>query len=389
VFEGHRIYHRYWIDSCLGCNYSVRLNANYRHLSLDRDYDHGSFRAFLSYEAKHRLEIHFHVERKLGFLRGVGRKRAGEESENESDSEEFVNVFMRNVLVLPSNWFPLTRVKWFPLIANSFAVSGIVIAESRVGATTQSAAHIASTSMETQNPLLKDKDGEEVDVHMYMSMIGSLMYLTSSRLDIMFVVCACARYQVNPKVSYLNAEKMIFSYLKGQPKLGLWYPEDSPFYLVAYTDSDYAEKIFDVMGCEDAFKTRLAVFKFEGNAMAWWKAYKQAKGGDVCEDLEDLYKLVKVRYGSTRPVENIDYLLWSDMKIMFEPHVEDEIYMLVEKKYPLTPPTLLMMLEKKLQIDYKSEMAYQLCKLIKKQLKNYKSVWKHPPGDGEAFNEET
>ncbi|GKA76771.1 hypothetical protein Tco_0783232 [Tanacetum coccineum] len=86
-------------------------------------------------------------------------------------------------------------------------------------------------------------------------------------------------------------------------------------------------------------------------------------------DLEDLYKLVKARYGSTRPVESMDYLLLNDMKIIFEPHVEDEIYMLVEKKYPLTPPTLSMMLEKKLQIDYESEMAYQLCKLIIKQLK--------------------
>nr|GEW19089.1 hypothetical protein [Tanacetum cinerariifolium] len=106
------------------------------------------------------------------------------------------------------------------------------------------------------------------------------------------------------------------------------------------------------------------------------------------EDLEDLYKLVKARYGSTRPVENIDYMLWSDMKIMFKPHVENkvwklekgykvlewklydsygvhslmmhsmQIYMLVEKKYPLTLPTLSMMLEKKLQIDYESEMAY-------------------------------
>nr|GEW99169.1 hypothetical protein [Tanacetum cinerariifolium] len=84
------------------------------------------------------------------------------------------------------------------------------------------------------------------------------------------------------------------------------------------------------------------------------------------EDLEDLYKLVKARYRSTRPVENLDYLLWSDMKIMFKPHVEDEIYMLVEKKCPLTPPILSMMLEKKLQIDNESEMAYQLCKLIKK-----------------------
>ncbi|GJU53522.1 retrovirus-related pol polyprotein from transposon TNT 1-94 [Tanacetum coccineum] len=68
----------------------------------------------------------------------------------------------------------------------------------------------ASTPMETQKPLLKDEDGEEVDVHMYRSMIGSLMYLTSSRPDIMFAVCACARYQVNPKVSHLHVVKRIF-----------------------------------------------------------------------------------------------------------------------------------------------------------------------------------
>ncbi|GJV71182.1 hypothetical protein Tco_1491177 [Tanacetum coccineum] len=118
------------------------------------------------------------------------------------------------------------------------------------------------------------------------------------------------------------------------------------------------------------------------------------------EDLEDLYKLVKARYGSTRPVESMDYLLWNDMKIMFEPHVEDEvwklqqgykvlewklydscrvhslrmqsmhIYMLVKKKYPLTPPTITDMLNKKLQVDYFSEMAYQLLKFLTKQLKN-------------------
>ncbi|GJT39573.1 putative ribonuclease H-like domain-containing protein [Tanacetum coccineum] len=69
----------------------------------------------------------------------------------------------------------------------------------------------ASTPMETQKPLLKDEDGEEVDVHLYRSMIGSLMYLTSSRPDIMFAVCACARYQVNPKVSHLHAVKRIYS----------------------------------------------------------------------------------------------------------------------------------------------------------------------------------
>ncbi|GKA10165.1 hypothetical protein Tco_0689598 [Tanacetum coccineum] len=99
--------------------------------------------------------------------------------------------------------------------------------------------------METQKPLLKDEDGEEVDVHMYRLMIGSLMYLTSSRPNIMFAVCACARYQVNPKVSHLYAMKRIFRYLKGQLKLGLWYPKDSPFDLLAYTDSDYAGASLD------------------------------------------------------------------------------------------------------------------------------------------------
>ncbi|GJV33628.1 hypothetical protein Tco_1394028 [Tanacetum coccineum] len=103
----------------------------------------------------------------------------------------------------------------------------------------------ASTPMETQKPLLKDEDGEEVDVHMYRLMIGSLMYLTSSRPDIMFAVCVYARYQVNPKVSHLHAVKRIFRYLKGQPKLGLWYPKDSPFNLVAYTNSDYAGASLD------------------------------------------------------------------------------------------------------------------------------------------------
>ncbi|GKB16510.1 ribonuclease H-like domain-containing protein [Tanacetum coccineum] len=77
------------------------------------------------------------------------------------------------------------------------------------------------------------------------SMIGSLMYLTSSRPDIMFDVSACARFQVIPKVSHLHAVKRIFRYLKCQPKFGLWYPKDSPFDLEAYTDSDYTGASLD------------------------------------------------------------------------------------------------------------------------------------------------
>nr|GEW68014.1 hypothetical protein [Tanacetum cinerariifolium] len=112
----------------------------------------------------------------------------------------------------------------------------------------------ASTPIETNKALLKDEEVDDVDVHLYISMIGSLMYLTASRPDIMFVVCACARFQVTPKVSHLHAVKRIFRYLKGQPKLGLWYPRDSPFNLEAFSDSDYAGASLDrksrIRGCQ-------------------------------------------------------------------------------------------------------------------------------------------
>ncbi|GJU51446.1 putative ribonuclease H-like domain-containing protein [Tanacetum coccineum] len=126
----------------------------------------------------------------------------------------------------------------------------------------------ASTPMETQKPLLKDEDDEEVDIHMYRSMTGSVMYLTFSRPDIMFAVCACARYQVNPKVSHLYAMKRIFRYLKGQPKLGLWYLKDSPFNLVAYTNSDYAKASLDR-------KSTTGGCQFLGYRLISWQCKKQ------------------------------------------------------------------------------------------------------------------
>ncbi|GKD25858.1 putative ribonuclease H-like domain-containing protein, partial [Tanacetum coccineum] len=77
----------------------------------------------------------------------------------------------------------------------------------------------ASTTIDLEKPLVKHGDDDDVDVHLYRSMIGSLMYLTTSRPDIMFEVCACARFQVTPKTSHLTAVKRIFRYLKGKPTL--------------------------------------------------------------------------------------------------------------------------------------------------------------------------
>ncbi|GJY78435.1 putative ribonuclease H-like domain-containing protein [Tanacetum coccineum] len=74
----------------------------------------------------------------------------------------------------------------------------------------------ASTPIETQKPLVKDEEASDVDVHLYRSMIGSLMYVTASRPDIMFAVCACSRFQVTPKTSHLSAVKRIFSDYAGE-----------------------------------------------------------------------------------------------------------------------------------------------------------------------------
>nr|GEY31729.1 hypothetical protein [Tanacetum cinerariifolium] len=126
----------------------------------------------------------------------------------------------------------------------------------------------ASTLIDTEKPLLKDPDGEDVDVHTYRSMTGSLMYLTLSRLDIMFAVWACARFQVTPKASHLHAVKRIFRYLKGKPHLGLWYPKDSPFNLVAYSDSDYAGASLDR-------KSTTGECQFLGCILISWQCKKQ------------------------------------------------------------------------------------------------------------------
>ncbi|GJV35770.1 putative ribonuclease H-like domain-containing protein [Tanacetum coccineum] len=126
----------------------------------------------------------------------------------------------------------------------------------------------ASTLIETQKPLVKDEEASKVDVHLCRSMIGSLMYLTASRPDIMFVVCAFSRFQVTPNTSHLNAVKRIFRYLKGKPKLGLWYPKVSSFDLEAYSDSDYAGENLDR-------KSTTGGCQFLGRRLISWQYKKQ------------------------------------------------------------------------------------------------------------------
>ncbi|KAJ9535789.1 hypothetical protein OSB04_un001058 [Centaurea solstitialis] len=100
-------------------------------------------------------------------------------------------------------------------------------------------AKIMKTPMSPSCALDSDPDGKAVDVTTYRGMIGSLVYLTASRPDIMFSTCLCARYQSKPKESHLKAVKRIFRYLKGTVNLGLWYPKGSGYELTGYTDADH------------------------------------------------------------------------------------------------------------------------------------------------------
>ncbi|GJX63276.1 putative ribonuclease H-like domain-containing protein [Tanacetum coccineum] len=125
----------------------------------------------------------------------------------------------------------------------------------------------------------RDKDGVLLDESLLLRIANKAqLWLTSSRPDIMFAVCACARYQVDLKLSHLYVVKRIFRYLKGQPKLGLYYPKDLPFDLVAYTNSDYAGASLDrksttggcqFLGCRLIswqYKKQIVVAKFTTEA---------------------------------------------------------------------------------------------------------------------------
>nr|GEW61496.1 hypothetical protein [Tanacetum cinerariifolium] len=125
----------------------------------------------------------------------------------------------------------------------------------------------SNTPMDKENPWGKDGTGKDVDLHLYRSMIGSLMYLTASRPDIMFAVCAYARHQVTPKECHMHAVKRTFRYLKGHPKLGLLYHKESPFDLVAYSDSDYG-------GATQDYKSTTRGCQFLGRRLISWQCKK-------------------------------------------------------------------------------------------------------------------
>ncbi|GJX02404.1 retrovirus-related pol polyprotein from transposon TNT 1-94 [Tanacetum coccineum] len=124
-----------------------------------------------------------------------------------------------------------------------------------------------STPMATER-LDADLQGTPTDQTTYRRMIGGLMYLTASRPDIAFATFVCARYQARPTVKHLKEVKRIFRYLRQSYNMGLWYPKDSGFELIAYSDADHA-------GCKDDCKSTSGGLQFLGGKLVSWSSKKQ------------------------------------------------------------------------------------------------------------------
>nr|GEY52062.1 retrovirus-related Pol polyprotein from transposon TNT 1-94 [Tanacetum cinerariifolium] len=124
------------------------------------------------------------------------------------------------------------------------------------------------TPMVEEAKLKLDLVRKPVDHTDYRSMIESLMYVTSSRPDIMFATCMCARYQANPNEHHVSVVKKIFRYLKGTINLGLWYPKDFSFDLTAYSDAEHA-------GCHLDQKSTSGSVQFLGDKLVCWSSKKQ------------------------------------------------------------------------------------------------------------------
>nr|GFA06587.1 uncharacterized mitochondrial protein AtMg00810-like [Tanacetum cinerariifolium] len=124
------------------------------------------------------------------------------------------------------------------------------------------------TPMEIKNKLDLDQNETPVDATKYRSMIGAVMYFTSSRPDIVHTTCLCARYQAKPTEKHPKEVKRIFRYLRGTVNTGLWYTKDSGFELTGFSDADYA-------GCKDTFKSTSGGAQFLGEKLVSWSSKKQ------------------------------------------------------------------------------------------------------------------
>nr|GEV41307.1 hypothetical protein [Tanacetum cinerariifolium] len=193
-----------------------------------------AIRLFLAYVAHNDFTV-FQMDVKTTFLNGILKKEV-----YVGQPPGFVRKqYPDHVYALDKALYGLKQAPWawYDVLSQFLIDSGF---QKGLIDTTLFIKKKVPTSMVEQAKLKLDLVGKPVDHTDYRSMIGSLMYVTSSRPDIMFATCMCARYQANPNDHHLSSVKRIFRYLKGTINLGLWYLKDSGFDLTAYSDADHA-----------------------------------------------------------------------------------------------------------------------------------------------------
>jgi hypothetical protein len=128
---------------------------------------------------------------------------------------------------------------------------------------------LVSTPMSSTTSLGPDEDGEAVDQREYMSMIGSLMYLTAIRPGIQFTVGLCVRFQASTRSSHQMTVQRVFRYLKHTPEFGIWYSASSSLDLVGFSDADF-------VGCGIDRKSTSGTCHFLGSFLICWFSRKQS-----------------------------------------------------------------------------------------------------------------
>ncbi|XP_071717980.1 uncharacterized mitochondrial protein AtMg00810-like [Rutidosis leptorrhynchoides] len=154
---------------------------------------------------------------------------------------------------------------------------------------------IAKNPLSVNHGITPENTGPKVNPTLYRAIIGSLMYLTASRPDIMFATYLCARYQAQPNVNHMLAAKKIMRYLKGTPSLGLWYPRKDGFNLMAFSDSDYG-------GCKRDFKSTSGGCQFLGSRLISWQYKKQTS---VAQSTCEAKYIAAASYMSGTPVSSV------------------------------------------------------------------------------------
>ncbi|GJV83768.1 retrovirus-related pol polyprotein from transposon TNT 1-94 [Tanacetum coccineum] len=217
-----------------------------------------TIRLFLAYAAHKDFTV-FQMDVKTALLNGILKEEVyvsqppGFVSKQYPDHVYALDKSLYGLKQAPQAWIFINQSKYILDILKRFGMENC---------------DTVPTPMVEQAKLKLDLVGKPVDHTDYRSMIGSLMYLTSSRPDIMFATCMCARYQANPNEHHVSAVKRIFRYLKGTINLGLWYPKDFGFDLTAYSDADHA-------GCHLDRKSTSGSVQFLGDKLVCWSSKKQ------------------------------------------------------------------------------------------------------------------